>query len=56
MKRGRDYDVCGEDYYAEKGKQYFLTYNIEAIRKNINWEKGTEILGKKMGVGKNILF
>ena len=34
MKRGREYQGCGEEYNVEKegkGKQYHITYNIEAV-------------------------
>ena len=41
MKRGRAYHGCGEEYNVEKGKwtQKGMV-NIEAVWKNIKWEKG----------------
>ena len=35
-----------------KGKQYYLPYNIEAVGKNINRGRGTEVLGKKIKIKK----
>ena len=40
MKRGKKYQSCGEEYKKGQGKQYDLTYNIEAVGKNIKWLKG----------------
>ena len=42
VKRGREYHGCGEENNMgkkERGKQYHLTYNIQAFGKNIKWEK-----------------
>ena len=48
-KRGREYHGCGEEYNVEKGRQYHLLYNIEAVGKRLSGEKekGTEISGEK---------
>ena len=40
MKRGKEYQSCGEEYKKGQGKQYHLSYNIEAVGKNIKWLKG----------------
>ena len=39
----------------KKGKQYYLSYDIEAVGKNIKWGKGkgTEISGEKIKMLKN---
>ena len=33
-----------------KGKQYHLPYNIEAVEKNINWEKRERSFGEKIKI------
>ena len=43
MKRRSEYHGCGEEYNVEKmgkGMQYHITFNIEAVRKNIKYVKG----------------
>ena len=41
VKRGREYQGCGEEYNGENGNQYHLPYNIMAVG------KGAKILGEK---------
>ena len=38
----------GKNATWKKGKQCHLSYNIEAVGKNIKWRNRTDILGKKI--------
>ena len=55
VKRGKEYQSCGEEYKKGQGKQYHLSYNIEAVGKNIKWGKGKgmEISAKKIKILEN---
>ena len=51
VKRGREYYGCGEKYNVDKfgkGKQYHLSYNIEAVGKNIKWGRGQKFRERKL--------
>ena len=53
MEREREYQGCGDEYNAEKGKgkQYHLPYNIKALGKNIKLgkrERGRTFFRRKL--------
>ena len=41
-KRGREYQGSGDEYKAEKGMHYPLSFHIKAVGKNIKKGNGTE--------------
>ena len=47
VRRGKDHKRRTQHGKKGKRKQYYLSYNIEAVGKNIRWEKGKEIFERK---------